>query len=74
LTIDRVPISAATELPSSGLKSSENVTPVVGSAIRGGPALDVPPDEVAVLELPHAATARTVTPSRPIKALRFMDS
>jgi hypothetical protein len=56
------------------LKSSENVTPVVGSSIRGGPALDVPPDEVAVLELPHAATARTVTPSRPIKALRFMDS
>jgi hypothetical protein len=74
LTIDRVPISAATELPSSGLKSSENVTPVVGSSIRGGPALDVPPGEVAVLELPHAATARTVTPSRPIKALRFMDS
>jgi hypothetical protein len=58
------------------LKSSENVTPVVGSSIRGGPALDVPPDEVAVLELPHAATAtvKTAVPSRPVNALRFISS
>jgi hypothetical protein len=63
-------------LPSSGLKSSENVTPVVGSAIRGGPAVVVDDDAPGedVLELPHAATARTVTPSRPINALRFISS
>jgi hypothetical protein len=49
--------------------------------MRGGPAVVVDDDAPAedapgedVLELPHAATARTVTPSRPIKALRFMDS
>jgi hypothetical protein len=44
--------------------------------MRGGPAVVVDDDAPGedVLELPHAATARTVTPSRPIKALRFMDS
>jgi len=61
------------------LKSSENVTPVVGSAIRGGPAVVVvlgDDDVVEVLELPHAATATvsTAVPSRPVNALRFIRS
>jgi hypothetical protein len=64
-------------LPSSGLKSSENVTPVVGSAMRGGPAVVVDVFDVDdVLELPHAATAtvNTAAPSRPVNALRVISS
>src|SRR5712692_7642045 len=44
LTIVRVPMLDVTELLSNGLKSSEKVTPVVGSAMRGLPP--VPVDDV----------------------------
>jgi hypothetical protein len=59
-----------TELGSYGLKSFENVTPVVGSAMRG-----FPPDAVGVFEVEprlQAATARVAIPSSPVNALRFI--
>src|SRR5260370_32968223 len=64
----RVPMLDETELPSYGLKSSENVTPVVGSAIRG-----FPPDVVDV-EVALQATARSsaATPTRLVMTLRFI--
>src|SRR5260370_34038362 len=64
----RVPMLDETELPSYGLKSSENVTPVVGSAIRG-----FPPDVVDV-EGALQATARNsaATPTRLVMTLRFI--
>src|SRR5205814_10303583 len=68
LTMVRVPMLAATELVSYGLKSSENVTPVVGSAISG-----LPPATVAVEEDSQAATNTAAIPSTPITTRQFMD-
>jgi hypothetical protein len=46
--------------------------------MRGGPAVVVDDDDddvdPVVLELPHAATANTAAPSRPVNALRFISS
>src|SRR5207253_3199591 len=58
LTRLRVPMAEVTELESYGLKSSEKVTPVVGSAIRG-----LPPEVVAGFDCWQAPNARAATPS-----------
>jgi hypothetical protein len=64
----RVFMAAATEFWSYGLKSSEKVTPVVPSAMRG-----LPPD-VDDVEVALQATARSsaATPTRLVKTLRFI--
>jgi hypothetical protein len=50
------------------LKSSEKVTPVVGSAISGLPVfVDVP------APVSQAASANTAIPITPVNALRFMN-
>src|SRR5229473_6964433 len=68
LTMLRVPMLDETELLSYGLKSSEKVTPVVGSAIRG-----FPPDVVDVeVELQPTARSSTATPTRLVMTLRFI--
>src|SRR5690348_12868470 len=64
----RVPMLAATEFESYGLKSCENVTPVVGSAISG-----LPPDAVALLlDCWHAVNTIAVTPSNAARDRNFM--
>ena len=68
VTMLRVPMADMTELLSYGLKSSEKVTPVVGSAIRG-----LPPDVAAgVVELQPTATSSATIPTRLAKTLRFI--
>src|SRR5207245_1010782 len=68
LTMLRVPMLDETELLSYGLKSSEKVTPVVGSAIRG-----FPPDVVDVeVELQPAASSSAAIPTTPVNAVRFI--
>jgi hypothetical protein len=59
----------ATELLSYGLKSSEKVTPVVGSAINGFPA-DVD-DDVDVWLQPSVRN-RAAIPTTAVNALRFI--
>src|ERR1019366_10307947 len=57
-----------TELESYGLKSSENVTPVVGSAMSG-----LPPDvEDVVVWLQPTARSSAAIPTRLVNALRFI--
>src|SRR5713101_9882604 len=57
LTMLRVPMLDATEFESYGLKSCENVTPVVGSAMSG-----LPPDVVVLLlDCWHAVSTIAVT-------------
>src|SRR5579864_5707660 len=68
LTMLRVPMLDATEFESYGLKSCENVTPVVGSAISG-----LRPDTVAVLFDWHAVSPIAVTPSSAARDRNFMD-
>ncbi len=69
LTIVRVPMLDVTELLSNGLKSSEKVTPVVGSAIRGLPP--VPVDDVFV-ELQATAMSIAAIPTKAVNARRFI--
>ena len=64
----RVPMLDATELLSYGLKSSENVTPVVGSAISGFP----PEAVVGVVWLQPTAMSSAAIPTRLVKTLRFI--
>jgi hypothetical protein len=54
---------------SYGLKSSEKVTPVVGSAINGFPA--VAEDDVDVWLQP-SVKKRAAIPTTPVNALRFI--
>src|SRR6266849_1822636 len=65
LTIVRVPMLDVTELLSNGLKSSEKVTPVVGSAMRGLPP--VPVDDVFV-ELQATAMSIAAIPTKAVNA------
>jgi hypothetical protein len=62
---------AETEFESYGLKSSENVTPVVGSAISG-----LPPGTDPVVDddwQALTATAKATAATSPIEGLRFID-
>src|SRR6476646_8985975 len=68
LTMLRVPMLDETEFESYGLKSWENVTPVVGSAMSG-----LPPDTVALLDCWHAVTTIAVTPNNAARDRNFMD-
>src|ERR1700704_3429628 len=70
LTMLRVFMAAATEFWSYGLKSSENVTPVVPSAMSG-----LPPAAVGVLPDWQLLTTRAsvAAPSKPLKSRRFID-
>src|SRR5690242_20686938 len=67
LTMLRVPMLDETELLSYGLKSSEKVTPVVGSAMSG-----LPPGALFDVDCWHAPTARAATPSRPARDRQFI--
>jgi hypothetical protein len=62
-------IALAVEFESNGLKSFENVEPVVASSTSGFPAAD---PGAGVLELPHAANPRRAATAAAPDIFRFM--